>query len=86
MGPLLLAHAGTTAANLLRAGVYVYFIRREMSRGTKPDESITYQSDEDSGAVLGTALDTYLGHEESEHISYRGYHYDPNTLNYVKSG
>jgi hypothetical protein len=53
---------------------------------TKPDESITYQSDEDSGAVLDSALSVYLGNEESEHTSYRGYHYDPNTLTYVKTG
>lgn len=85
MGPLLIAHLATAGVNLLRAGVAVYFLRQN-SRGTKPEEAFTYQSAEDSGAVLGLALNTYLGYEESEHTSYRGYYYDSNILRYVKLG
>ena len=49
---------------------------------TKPDESITYQSDEDSGAVLVDLTSAIMGDEGRQPASYRGFIFNPNSLKY----
>jgi len=82
MHPVLIAHLATATVNTIRAGVALYGLRRRMSRTTKPDESVTYQSDEDSGAVLADLTGAFVGNEGRQSVSYRGFIFNPNTLKY----
>jgi len=49
---------------------------------TKPDESVTYQSDEDFGAVLADLTSAFVGNEGRQPTSYRGFIFNPNSLKY----
>ncbi|AXQ65433.1 MAG: hypothetical protein [Circular genetic element sp.] len=77
------AHAAVAATHLARGAIGVYYVR---SRFASPemDEVNTYQSTEDSMEGMVPAINRIVGDDTEQYGSYRGYHWDINTLNYKK--
>jgi hypothetical protein len=76
-------HAAVAGTNLIRGGIALYAVRRQFS-GPEMDEVNTYQSTEDSMEGMVPVIDRIMGDDTEQYSSYRGYHWDFDTLSYKK--